>query len=51
MIVRIKTMGTRSTNTEARVDNKQKQHTDLHESCMQGRVNFKCWTVKKRNFQ
>lgn len=35
MIVRIKTMGTRSTNTEAGVDNKQKQHTDLHESCIQ----------------
>lgn len=36
MIVRIKTMGTRSTNnTEAGVDNKQKQQTDLYESCIQ----------------
>lgn len=42
MIVRIKKMGTRSTNTDAGVDSKQKQthtHTraraDLYESCIQ----------------
>lgn len=50
-------MGTRSTNTDAGVDSKQKQtHTHirarrfvwkLHSSCKQGRVNFKCWTAKK----
>lgn len=46
MIVRIKTMGTRSTNTEAGVGNKQKQtHTQI---CM--KVAFKLH-ARKGKFQ